>query len=93
VIFVNGCFWHRHEGCGNFRLPKTNAEFWLQKISQNVTRDRKAVEELRRSGWRVLIVWECETRKVALKQVIEEIALWIAGSDDEGEIPASARST
>lgn len=92
VIFINGCFWHRHESCGHFKLPKTNTDFWEQKISGNVARDRAAIEELRKDGWRVLVVWECETRKAALQQLIDEIASWITGNNNEGEIPAPASS-
>lgn len=58
VVFVHGCFWHRHE-CPLFKAPETRAEFWLKKISGNVERDKKAVEALRHEGWRVLIIWEC----------------------------------
>lgn len=90
VIFVNGCFWHRHEGCASFRLPRTNSEFWQQKIARNVARDQAAVEELRKRGWRVLIVWECVTRGTTVDHLVKEIALWIAGSQNSAEIPASA---
>lgn len=90
VIFVNGCFWHRHEGCANFRMPKTNTEFWRQKIESNVVRDRATAEKLREQGWRVMVVWECATRRMPVQQLVEEIASWIAGNRNEGEIPAAA---
>lgn len=61
VIFVHGCFWHRHEGCKNCTAPKTRIEFWQDKFAKNVVRDRKAVADLERLGWRVMTVWECET--------------------------------
>lgn len=60
AIFVHGCFWHRHKGCKNAVLPKTRAEFWLAKLSSNVARDRENSIALKRQGWRVLTVWECE---------------------------------
>lgn len=60
AVFVHGCFWHRHDGCRNSVLPKTRSEFWSQKLSGNVERDRQNVRDLKRLGWRVLIVWECE---------------------------------
>lgn len=60
VVFVHGCFWHRHEGCKRATTPKTRTEFWLDKFSRNVVRDARQAEELERLGWRVLVVWECE---------------------------------
>lgn len=62
VIFVNGCFWHGHEGCRYFKYPQTNEEFWKEKIDGNRTRDQKKIEELRALGWRVIVVWECELK-------------------------------
>jgi DNA mismatch endonuclease (patch repair protein) len=62
VIFVHGCFWHRHPGCKRASQPGTNVEFWSRKFSRNVERDARAIEQLEAAGWRVLIVWECETR-------------------------------
>jgi DNA mismatch endonuclease (patch repair protein) len=64
VIFVNGCFWHGH-GCRRGGLPTTNSEFWQQKISNNRERDRRVQKELRKEGWRVLIVWQCKTKDEA----------------------------
>lgn len=63
VIFVNGCFWHGHEECGGHRIPKSNTEFWANKIRKNRTRDRVVKEQLHLAGWRVITVWECELRK------------------------------
>ena len=60
VIFVNGCFWHAHEGCKYFVWPKDNADFWKKKIEGNVLRDRKNFELLAAMGWRVVTIWECE---------------------------------
>ncbi|KFC50898.1 hypothetical protein DK37_05285 [Halomonas sp. SUBG004] len=62
VIFVHGCYWHRHPGCKYASTPKTNQDFWLNKFQRNVERDARNEEALRALGWRVLIVWECETR-------------------------------
>lgn len=62
VIFVHGCFWHRHLGCPKAGLPKTRVEFWSEKFASNVTRDAANTQALERLGWQVLIVWECETR-------------------------------
>lgn len=65
VIFVNGCFWHGHEGCKYYRLPKSNVEFWEQKIQNNIARDVRNENELKSLGWQVICVWECDIRKVA----------------------------
>ena len=62
VVFVNGCFWHRHAGCARASLPATRAKFWTEKFSKNVERDKKNMAALKRLGWRVLIIWECEAR-------------------------------
>ena len=62
VVFVNGCFWHGHEGCKYFVPPKTNADFWNAKFKYNQERDARNYQKLRDLGWRILIVWECEIR-------------------------------
>ena len=62
VVFVHGCFWHRHRGCRYAYSPKTRVRFWTEKFRGNVARDRRNVNTLRKLGWRVLIIWECETR-------------------------------
>lgn len=63
AIFVNGCFWHMHTACGKFVWPKSNAEFWRNKILDNVERDKRNYAELISLGWHVIIVWECELSK------------------------------
>mgnify|MGYP002424079768 CR=1 FL=1 len=68
VIFVNGCFWHGHEGCKYFRLPKSNVEFWEDKIERNVARDVRNEAELKALGWRVIRIWECEIKTVAQRE-------------------------
>lgn len=65
VIFIHGCYWHRHPGCKYASTPKTNQDFWLPKFQRNVERDARKEEALRALGWRVLIVWECETRDLS----------------------------
>ncbi|WP_082124795.1 very short patch repair endonuclease [Lysobacter capsici] len=62
VIFVHGCFWHRHAGCGLARLPKSRLDFWLPKLEGNARRDARNVRALRKLGWRVMIIWECQVR-------------------------------
>lgn len=61
-IFVNGCFWHKHDGCRYFVWPKSNVEFWRDKIEKNVARDQKNYDLLRTEGWNVIVVWECEIK-------------------------------
>src|SRR5687767_12218395 len=62
AVFVHGCFWHRHRGCPACTTPKDNAGFWAQKFDDNVARDRRKAAELRRLGFRVLTVWECQVK-------------------------------
>lgn len=62
VIFVNGCFWHKHD-CGRFVWPSSNEEYWHQKISRNIERDAENQKLLMEQGWRVLVIWECQLKK------------------------------
>jgi DNA mismatch endonuclease, patch repair protein len=62
IIFVHGCFWHRHQGCVRNTTPGTRIEFWKRKFAENEERDRRVSAQLRKLGWRVFVVWECETR-------------------------------
>ena len=71
VIFVNGCFWHGHEGCKYFVWPKSNVEFWRQKIETNISRDQRKETQLRDMGWNVLVVWECELRRPKRQTTLE----------------------
>ena len=73
IIFVSGCFWHKHEGCRYFAWPQNNAEFWKEKIESNVVRDKKQYEELQDAGWRVIIVWECELKKKRKSDTLERL--------------------
>lgn len=65
AAFVNGCFWHHHRGCKRATVPKTNEAFWRDKFNANRARDARSIRALRRKGFRVLLVWECETENVA----------------------------
>lgn len=67
VIFVHGCFWHRHEGCKDATIPKTRTDFWLEKFEKNVRNDQIKQEKLKELGWRVIVIWECELKKDFLK--------------------------
>ncbi len=61
-LFVHGCFWHRHPGCGKATTPKTRRDYWIPKFEENVARDARVAQALRDAGWRVETIWECETR-------------------------------
>ena len=60
VIFVNGCFWHRHQGCKYKTTPKTRKDFWENKFNENIKRDKNNFKELKNLNWKVLVIWECE---------------------------------
>ena len=62
VVFVHGCFWHRHKGCRASSMPQSNIDYWQKKFSGNERRDRRVKQELRQLGWRVCVVWECQTK-------------------------------
>jgi DNA mismatch endonuclease (patch repair protein) len=66
VVFINGCFWHRHRGCALARLPKSRVEFWTEKLERNRQRDERNVAALKELGWEVLTVWECEVGDPAI---------------------------
>ncbi len=76
VVFVNGCFWHKHD-CPRFVWPLTNQGYWKSKILRNIERDKSNIEKLKLLGWRVITVWECELKKASrdgrLEQLIVEI--------------------
>jgi DNA mismatch endonuclease (patch repair protein) len=66
VVFVNGCFWHRHGNCPKASSPKTNKAFWNDKFSRNIERDRVNYSKLRKLGWKVVVIWQCQTRSTQL---------------------------
>lgn len=65
VVFVHGCFWHRHENCKRASLPASNLEYWLAKFERTIQRDKENQRKLKRLRWKVVVVWECETRRPA----------------------------
>lgn len=76
VIFVNGCFWHMHEGCRQGRLPKSNVEYWEEKLVKNVANDQKHTQQLIEMGWNPITIWECELKndfEGTLNKVIEQL--------------------
>lgn len=74
VIFVNGCFWHGHDNCRYFRLPKTNVDFWKAKIERNKKRDVKEQRQLAALGWHCITVWECQLKPKVRNQTLESLA-------------------
>ena len=80
AIFVNGCFWHGHESCKRATIPNTHREFWVRKISSNVSRDKRSIELLQQAGWRVVTIWQCQLRsqKESEETVQKTAALLIA---------------
>lgn len=74
VIFVNGCFWHGHENCMYFRLPKTNVDFWKNKIERNRERDKEEQHRLAEMGWHCVTVWECQLKPMVRAGTLESLA-------------------
>lgn len=73
VIFVHGCFWHGHENCKYVVMPKTRSEFWKNKISSNIKRDKKNIEELKKLGWNIIVIHECELKKDKKEETLENV--------------------
>lgn len=74
VIFVHGCFWHRHKGCTKCTTPSTNKNFWINKFKKNVENDEKHNKKLKKMGWKVITIWECEARKeIKIKGKINQV--------------------
>jgi len=71
VVFVHGCFWHGHKGCKRSQRPSSNRIFWNRKIEQNITRDKKAIKDLKKLGWQMLIIWGCKTHNpITLQKIL-----------------------
>lgn len=99
VIFVDGCFWHGHEGCKYYRLPKTNTDFWRAKIERNISRDIRNEAELNARGWSVIRVWECDIRPTSIREdnlqnlydeIVRPQPLYPYAYDPEEDIPTAA---
>ena len=73
VIFVNGCFWHGHEGCKSYKLPKTNVVFWKNKIMRNQSRDIEEMRQLAAMGWHCITVWECQLKPKVRQQTLDAL--------------------
>jgi DNA mismatch endonuclease (patch repair protein) len=88
VIFVNGCFWHKHD-CHLFKWPKTRRDFWRKKIEGNAARDEKNIQALLDAGWRVMVIWECALKGKTRRdetEVLETISAWFECDEIQEEI-------
>lgn len=87
VIFMHGCFWHRHQGCHLARMPKSRVAFWTEKLEANKRRDEVNTRRLKELGWRVLVIWECQMKEKNLNEVSNVVRQFLAdgtgGEHDE----------
>ena len=77
VIFVHGCFWHKHEGCRYFVVPKTRTEWWMEKIGKNVENDLKKQSAIKDAGWKIIQLWECELKADKRNTTLEQLVHFI----------------
>lgn len=80
VVLINGCFWHGHENCRYFILPKTNSGWWLDKINRTVLIDATSIEKLKKDGWNVIIIWECDLKKERREWILSTLPDRIKGN-------------
>jgi DNA mismatch endonuclease (patch repair protein) len=73
VIFVHGCFWHGHKDCRYFVVPKTRTDWWLNKINSNITNDAKAARALKKEGWKIINLWECDLKPAKIKKTLSKL--------------------
>lgn len=88
VIFVQGCFWHRHEGCPAATTPSSNARFWREKLELNVARDARNSLALQAAGWRVATIWECAVRRMSDDQIAIAVGHWLHDGASTFALPA-----
>lgn len=77
VVFVHGCFWHRHEGCRYATVPATRPQFWNEKFAANVSRDQRNLDDLAAAGWRTRVVWECDLKTHGASTVADDVMCWL----------------
>lgn len=85
VLFINGCFWHAHEGCSKFKIPSTRTEFWTEKLLGNRRRDERNILHLKEKGWRVAVIWECAINEDEL--TIQKLAYWMSTAEMQIQLP------
>ena len=83
VVFIHGCFWHGHKGCSKYNIPKTNTDFWIEKVIKNQERDQRIWRELEAQGWRVIIVWECDLSKTKVESTINFVEQEIRSAGEQ----------
>ena len=107
AIFVNGCFWHGHEGCKCSHIPKSNIDFWTSKIDRNRRRDQENYRVLQENGWQVIVIWECQLTPTLIDHTMREVELLLNenmlslyrhkpipyNSEEEGQVPMAAEET
>ncbi len=91
IVFIHGCFWHRHPECWWNTTPSSNADFWEGKLGKNVERDTRTVDDLRLRGWRIAIVWECSFRLFEVEQVAARVEEWLPSDRQSLTIPLQVR--
>lgn len=91
AIFVHGCFWHGHNGCKNYTVPKTNTDFWVAKVARNKERDQEVWRKLEAKGWYVIIVWECQLKKGRIDETVERVAAEIVKNGEAYQAEQEAR--
>ncbi len=74
VVFINGCFWHGHEACKFYVVPKTRTDWWLSKINNNKEKDQKVIQVFKAKGWQIITVWECQLKKEAKEITLNNLA-------------------
>ncbi len=77
VIFIHGCFWHGHKDCKYFKIPQTRTQWWQDKIARNKYNDKKAIKTLKREGWKVIILWECDLKANKMTKTLNKLAFKI----------------
>ena len=87
VIFINGCFWHQHQNCKATHIPQTHSEFWQKKFASNEARDQKVLYQLKITGWRAAVIWECSLTKKQQEGTIKRLAYWLKCGGEYLEIP------
>ena len=78
AIFVNGCFWHGHEECGKYSVPKSNTDFWKAKVTRNKERDQRNYKELHDAGWHVIVIWECQLKKSNFEVTMRDVDFFLS---------------
>jgi len=92
VIFVHGCFWHRHPKCWWNTNPASNVEFWTTKFGETIERDARNITALREIGWRVAVVWECSLRLETIERVTSTLAQWLKGNEAMLNLPVEVKT-